>query len=167
MLILEAQAGLMEFLVQCCTRILHDIPMAMLTSDSSPVQSEPPSKSENNVTGYASLSVMAQGIPYSVLSSLAMSRLASLLEAAAVSAQDHLWSLREDPGYFLQCVLDHREHRQELLLDTYDHKHPIFQPHREDIFGTELLAVWSLNLISGLRCSPSCHDKHSTYVICS
>ena len=140
LLILEAQARLMEFLVQCCTQILHDIPIAMLTSDSYPIQLEPRSKSENNVNGHASLSVMAQEMPYSVPSSLDMSRPASLLEAAAVSAQDHLWSLREDPGYFLQCLLDRREHRQELLLDTYGNKHPILQPHRADVFWHRIIS---------------------------
>ncbi|KEF56706.1 uncharacterized protein A1O9_06895 [Exophiala aquamarina CBS 119918] len=48
---------------------------------------------------------MAQEMPHTVPSNLAMSRLASLLDAAAVAAQDHLWSLREDPRRVLARVI--------------------------------------------------------------
>jgi hypothetical protein len=139
LIILEAQERLMAFLIECCTQILHDIPVALLTSDSYPIQTEPPSKSENNVTGYASLSIMAQEAPYNLPSNLLISRMASLLSAATVSQHDNLWSLREDPGYFRQFVLDRREHRQELLVDTSGKKHPSLQPHREDVFWQRVI----------------------------
>lgn len=90
LIILEAQDRLMAFLIECCTQILHDIPVALLTSDSYPIQPEPPSKSENGVNGYASLSIMAQETPYSLPSHLPISRMASLLSAATVSRQDHM-----------------------------------------------------------------------------
>lgn len=44
-------------------------------------------------------------------------------------AEDHIWSLREDPGYFADVVLDMKEHRQEILLDTFGQKHPVVRPH--------------------------------------
>lgn len=140
LLVLEAQERLMAFLVECCTLILHDIPEELLASNSYPIQPQPPSKSENSVTGHDSLAVMAQELPYCLPSTLSMSRIASLLSAATISAQDHVWSLREDPGYFHQAVLEQREHRQELVIDTLGKKHPIFQPHREDVFWQRIIS---------------------------
>jgi hypothetical protein len=66
--------------------------------------------------------------------------MSSLLSAAAVSLQDQLWSLPEDPGYFRQFVLDRREHRQELIVDTSGKKHPDLQPHGEDVFWQHIIA---------------------------
>lgn len=134
LLILEVQEHLMAFLVECCKQLLHDIPPSLLTSHSYPIQPEPPPKSENSVSGHASLAAMAAEAPYRPPSSLDISRIASLLSAATADKEDHIWSLREDPGYFHQHVLESSQHRQELINDTRGRKHPIFQPHREDIF---------------------------------
>ena len=68
----------MVFLTECCKQILHDIPTDSLISDSYPIQPEPPSKSENNVTRHTSLAVMAAERPYRLPSSLDISRIVSL-----------------------------------------------------------------------------------------
>ncbi|KIW99134.1 uncharacterized protein Z519_00797 [Cladophialophora bantiana CBS 173.52] len=139
LLILEAQERLMTFLVDCCMQILHDIPVGLLTSDSYPIQPEPPSKSENNVTGHASLAVMAAEAPYRLPSKLDLSRVSSLLSAITIAKEDHLWSLREDPGYFQQCLLDRSEHRLEMVADAQGKRNPILHPRHEDMFWSRVI----------------------------
>ena len=151
LLILEAQEHLMAFLVECCKQLLQDIPSGLLTSHSYPIQPEPLLKSENDVSGHASLAVMAAEAPYRLPSSLDISRIASLLSAATADKEDHIWSLREDPGYFRQCVYEASQHCLELMNDTRGRKHPIFQPHREDIFWQRVTGHIVSNSYLGLE----------------
>ncbi|KAF7511414.1 hypothetical protein GJ744_004603 [Endocarpon pusillum] len=160
----------MVFLTDCCKQILHDIPTDSLISDSYPVQPEPPSKSENSITGHTSLAVTAAETPYRLPSSLDISRLLSLLSATAAAKEDHIWSLREDPGYFHQCVWEASQHRQEMLNDTDGRKHPVFQPHREDVFWHRVTAEIVANSYVGLesfselsRQAQDLHNLQSTY----
>ncbi|KAB8243617.1 hypothetical protein BDV35DRAFT_407355 [Aspergillus flavus] len=55
LLVMEAQARLLSFLVQCCQQLLHDIPESTLTSDSFPVLPEPQIKPESEISGFESL----------------------------------------------------------------------------------------------------------------
>jgi hypothetical protein len=41
--------------------------------------------------------------------------LEALVRARKAEAEDHVWFLREDPGYFSKTVLEAREHRTDLL----------------------------------------------------
>ncbi len=134
LLILEAQERLMDFLLSCVKQLLHDIPDCQLISDLCPIQPEPPSKSEIDVAGHASLAVMAAERSYRLPADLDLSRVSSLLSAITVAKEDNLWSLREDPGYFAQWLLDHSEHRVERLIDTRGKKHPTLHQKQEDIF---------------------------------
>lgn len=141
LLVLEAQERLMSFLVDCCKQILHDIPSDQLTSNIYPIRPEPSLKSDVDVAGYASMAAMAAEAPYRLPISLDISRISSLLSAVAVDKEDHLWSLREDPGYFAQSVQDYADHRPEMVLDTLGKKHPIFKPQREDLFWHRVIGA--------------------------
>ncbi|KAE8309788.1 hypothetical protein BDV41DRAFT_567103 [Aspergillus transmontanensis] len=55
LLVMEAQARLLSFLVQCCQQLLHDIPESNLTSDSFPILPEPQIKPESEISGFESL----------------------------------------------------------------------------------------------------------------
>lgn len=124
LLILEAQQRLLRFLVQCCRLILHDMMDETITSDTYPILPAPQLKTEAEVEGFDSLAVMAAEAPYRVPQRLDLARVQSLLEARAFSAEDHLWALREDPGYFAETLLDWKEHRQEMLPDVRKNAHP-------------------------------------------
>lgn len=141
LLVLEAQDRLMSFLVDCCKQILHDIPSDQLTSNIYPIRPEPSLKSDVDVAGYASMAAMAAEAPYRLPISLDISRISSLLSAVAVDKEDHLWSLREDPGYFDQSVLDYADHRAEMVLDTLGKKHTIFKPQREELFWHRVIGA--------------------------
>ncbi|KAK7703128.1 hypothetical protein SLS57_011071 [Botryosphaeria dothidea] len=136
--ILEMQDCLWDFLVECCKKIMHEIPAESLVSEDFPVQPEPPSVSEN-VTGINSLAVVAAEAPYRAPASLDLQRLESLLEAKLSASEDHVWALREDPSYFADCVTNYKEHRQEMIPDLRDQPHPVFKPGRENAFWNRVI----------------------------
>ncbi|KAM0487345.1 hypothetical protein ACHAP7_001857 [Fusarium lateritium] len=132
LLILEAQACLMSFLVDCCRQILHEIPYESITSDVYPVQPEPQLKTDSDASGFPSLAIMAAEAPYRLPATLDFNRLTSLLEARKLAAEDHVWSLREDPAYFADQFREIQDHRQEMLPDTQGKPHPATQKLREN-----------------------------------
>ncbi|KAI1645504.1 uncharacterized protein F4817DRAFT_343539 [Daldinia loculata] len=133
LLILEAQEKLMEFLVTCCQYILHDIPADSLVADTFPVQPEPHLKTGKETNGFDSLAVMAAEMPYRLPARLDLSRIESVLGARLSAAEDHLWAIREDPAYFLEQLIEAKEHRQELLKDTCGDD-PVFRKVHDKMF---------------------------------
>jgi hypothetical protein len=45
-------------------------------------------------------------------------RLKAVISAEGVAAEDHIWSVREDRGYFFDVLGYWSKYRQEKLLDT-------------------------------------------------
>ncbi|KAI9039376.1 uncharacterized protein KD926_009519 [Aspergillus affinis] len=127
LLVLEAQDGLLDFLVKCSLRILHDIARSAIISDIFPNFPEPQFQDEGEITGFESLSVMAAEAPYRVPAKLNILRIESLLRARASAAEDHLWALREGPEYFANVLLEEKEHRPEWLEDVNGNKHPLLR----------------------------------------
>ncbi|MBE3111410.1 MAG: hypothetical protein IMZ46_13055, partial [Acidobacteria bacterium] len=136
--VLEAQERLLAFLVHCCHLILHDIPEDALVSDTYPRQLEPQLNPETE-EGFDSLAIMAANAPYRVPAKLDLARIESLLAARVAAAEDHLWALREDPGYFAEELLDVRDHRQELLKDTLNAQHAILKTGRESLLWARVI----------------------------
>ncbi|KAI1757942.1 hypothetical protein F4782DRAFT_475780 [Xylaria castorea] len=124
LVVLEAQEKLLQFLVDCCSQLLAEIPAEDLTAPTFPVQPEPRLKTEKESTGFDSLVVMAAEAPYRVPAELDLKRIESILGSRLVAAEDHQWALREDPAYFVEQLIEVKEHRQELLKDTLGANHP-------------------------------------------
>lgn len=139
LLILKAQERLLAFLVNCCKQILHDIPEANLTSDVFPTQPEPQLRTEAETTGSDSLAVMVAEAPYRVPAQLDLARIESFLAARASAAEDHMWALREDPGYFADTLRELKEHRGEMVKDTRGKAHPVLDKHYENIFWPRVI----------------------------
>ncbi|KAB5572323.1 hypothetical protein GE09DRAFT_1269069 [Coniochaeta sp. 2T2.1] len=138
LLVLEIQERLLHFLVDCCYKILHDIPPDRLTCDVFPTQPEPHLTTEFDATGFASLSVMAEEAPYRVPSRIDFARIESLLEARMSAAKDHIWALREDPAYLGEVVTQVKEHRLEMLKDLNGNIHPALEPSRSGVFWARI-----------------------------
>jgi hypothetical protein len=138
LMILEIQEGIYRFLADCCKRIMHDVLAENLTSDRYPIQ-PPVSLPKDTADGFASLAVMAAEAPYRAPSSMDLQRLKSLIEAKKSAAEDHIWALREDPGYFRDTLLENKEHRQETLKDTKGGDHPVFADGTEEILWRRVL----------------------------
>lgn len=96
-----------------------------------PLDSVPTLDAETNA-GYASWPTIAAEAPYRRPTSLDFDRITSLLAAKQDEAVDHLWSLREDSSYFEAHMLESKEHREELILDSRGKQHPVCSPECED-----------------------------------
>ncbi|KAI1264069.1 hypothetical protein F5Y18DRAFT_392433 [Xylariaceae sp. FL1019] len=141
LLILEYQERMLKFLLDCCKIILHDIPFEQLTADRFAIQPEPHLKDSLDVSGTSSLSIMAKEAPYRVPVKLDTQNIESLLSARAVRAEDHVWSLREDPSFFAETLLDVKEHRQEMVKDYRGDTHPITKPGRDDLLWARVIGT--------------------------
>ncbi|EAA32429.1 hypothetical protein GE21DRAFT_7472 [Neurospora crassa] len=137
LLVLEVQDRLLSFLIKCCTEILHEIPEDKLLSSSYPVQPEPHMKEESETTGFDSLAVLAAEAPYRVPAKLDFGRIESLLGAQAAASEDHLWSLREDPNYFVDKALELQDHRPETLKDRWGKSYPV----NEEVLWSRILST--------------------------
>ncbi|KAF9907345.1 hypothetical protein EC991_010994 [Linnemannia zychae] len=126
--VLEVQERIYHFLLECCLHVLHDMPRESLMVDDSPIEPEPPALSiiDGRSNSLAAVAAMA---PYRLPASLNLARLQDLVATKRSATEDHIWSLREDPSYFADFVLDMKEHRQELLLDTKGRLHSLTRPH--------------------------------------
>ncbi|KAM7213237.1 C2H2 and C2HC zinc finger [Rhypophila decipiens] len=118
LLVLEAQAGLLAFLLSCCHQILHDISPDKLASQGFPVEPEPAVKDTRagTVDLLPSLLELAEEAPYTC-QDLDLNNTISLLAAGLARTQDHIWTLREDPGYCVEQLIERKEHRTELVKD--------------------------------------------------
>ncbi|KAL9109591.1 MAG: hypothetical protein Q9227_005771 [Pyrenula ochraceoflavens] len=140
LLVLEMQQRVMGFLVDCCKKIMHDIPEEALEGDTYPVQDSPPLQGET-AQGFASLAIMAAEAPYRPPANLDLNRLQSLLEAKKSAAEDHIWALREDPKYFAETLAQYKEHRQEMIRDRAGKEHPVLKPALEDTFWQRIIGT--------------------------
>ncbi|KAF2729709.1 hypothetical protein EJ04DRAFT_501849 [Polyplosphaeria fusca] len=148
LVILEIQERLYRFLVESCERIMHDIPFEDLLSDKyapQPPMALPP----DTTNGFASLAVMAKEAPYRPPANMDLARLASLFAAKKSAAEDFIWELREDPGYFADTVLENREHRLEMIRDTDGQTHPCLTAGRKDVLWNRVIG----NVVAGAHTS--------------
>lgn len=121
---LEIQERIYSFLVKCCMLILHDINIeSSMFQETVPVQPEPPvmSTSESDMSLLATVTAEA---PYRLPAEINLQRLRAIIAAKRSAAEDHIWSLREDPGYFAETVVDRKEHRPEVITDADGKIHP-------------------------------------------
>lgn len=128
LLILESQEKTLDFLVNCAMLILHDVESPL----KSPLQPAPPPIVEPD-SGMSSLAAMSAESAYRPPANISFARIDTLLSAARNAASDHLWALREDPGYFASCIFDANEHRQEMMKDTRGLEHPLFRAGKGDV----------------------------------
>lgn len=144
--VLEIQQSVLKFLVDCCHSILHDFQPDCLIKDVA-VKPEPPPIGDSSK--WPSLAALAAEAPYRLPAQLNFARLKALVSAKRSAAEDHVRSLREDPGYFSDIVGDSSEHRQEKLLDTKGARHPVLDTPLfwERVLGNEVVDAYG-SLIS-------------------
>lgn len=135
--ILVVQERVYRFLIRCCLHILQ-VSRESVMADNSPIGPELPvlSISDGPTHSLADISAVT---PYSVPAKLDLGRLRELIAAKRSAAEDHMWSLREDPGYFADTILEMKEHRQELLLDIHGRQHSLVRPHLSKVFWNRVI----------------------------
>lgn len=126
LLLLEIQQKLLEFLVKCCKLILHDLSPSSLTDKTASIHKEP-SPLTSDPTAWASLASLVAEAPYRIPGRLDWKRLKAIFAAKRSAAKDHIWGLREDPGYFADTVKNFSDHRQETILNANGKSHPLLQ----------------------------------------
>lgn len=109
---LEIQQGIYTFLLDCVKLILHDIEPSQFFL--APQKPEPviPHQEPN---GYQLFLAHTLEAPYQVPQLLDLDRIKDLVSARRSAAEDHLWLLRDDPGYFVDTLRDWKEHDNVTL----------------------------------------------------
>ena len=124
LLILEIQDRIYRFLVDCCKNILQDMTQTVQTGADAQPQPEPPSLL-NDELGLTSQAASAAEAPYRLPAELNLDNLESIIQAKLLETEDHLWALREDPGFFASILQENKDHRQEMMLDIKGKRHPL------------------------------------------
>ncbi|KAJ9610246.1 hypothetical protein H2200_005023 [Cladophialophora chaetospira] len=135
LLILEVQHKLYDFLLECCYQILSDVPQDQLDAEYLPKPLELNAIETSKYT-YSDLTSVVAGVPYRVPATLDTNRLAEWIEAKRDAAEDHAWSIREDPGYFKMVLLERARHKVENLRDEDGNRDPALD---SDSFWAEVI----------------------------
>lgn len=142
--VLEIQDRLYQFLVNACKHVLHDISVddhdGLLAL---PIQPEPPLPTANrsdNGSGTSLLTTRYEAM-YHIPARLDIRRMQNLVASKLAEAEDTLWALREDPGFFATALLERYQCQPEHLLDTKG------KPHRllRDEAGRSMLMSVAVN----------------------
>lgn len=117
LLALEVQETILKFLLRCSQDILRDLLPLPASMETLPAPLPPPSTIQNGAEWSSVAAVVAEA-PYRVpVHQLDFERLIALVSAKFSEAEDHIWSLREDPSYFQDYVAQHGDHQHENLRD--------------------------------------------------
>ncbi|TLD07975.1 hypothetical protein E2P81_ATG10280 [Venturia nashicola] len=121
LLVLEIQQKIYSFLLSCAKTILHDYSPDMLMS--APRQLEPTPLACDTIQDIGDHTLEADyRLPYEAAN---LGRLQLLVSSRRDVAEDHVLSLREDPGYFLDTLRAWREYfedpdaKEPLSLDSW------------------------------------------------
>jgi hypothetical protein len=152
--ILEVQREILRFLVECCKGILHHLVATSLTDEQIPVKPAPPAIVFGSSTDFPSLAHLAAEAPYRVPAQINFERLKAVIAAKRSDAEDHIWALREDPGYFSDVLGDWSEHRQETLLDANGMRHPVLDRPLfwERVIGSVIIDAYGNLIVWDLLC---------------
>ncbi|TVY44381.1 hypothetical protein LOCC1_G003492 [Lachnellula occidentalis] len=136
--VLELQEKVYPFLVKCCELILHDlVESGSMYDDQFPIVQADAAASQTESSTIMdilpSLASISAEAPYRLPANLNLDRLSGIFAARLSAAEDHLWQMREDPGYFSDTIIDWSEHRNDRLLDTMGNPHPT-GPHTTDFW---------------------------------
>ena len=147
LLVLELQEKLLSFLHRCAELILHDLIPTSTTATGSSISTPPPPLVTRVPTdiGWESVATMAAQAPYRVPIQFDFARLESLIKAKRDEAEDHIWLLREDPGYSRNFVGELSEHSVERL-PLKSERVELGEGFWGKVFGPDMLAGAYSNL---------------------
>nr|OQO28463.1 hypothetical protein B0A51_05542 [Rachicladosporium sp. CCFEE 5018] len=106
---MEVQSELYRFLHACTRLILHDYSDSQILL--APHQPEPePPRPDTSTGTWRTVTSYALEAPYGLPQRMDIPRMRLLVDSRFQAAEDHLFGLREDPGYFLEQLKDWRVH---------------------------------------------------------
>ncbi|KAL8897363.1 MAG: hypothetical protein Q9207_007249 [Kuettlingeria erythrocarpa] len=132
--VMEIQQRKLQFLQNCVEVILQDLPLKDPSIPKQPLPAEDLLLSR--AAEWPSLTQEVEEAPYKVPDPFDIGRLRTFVVARRNEAEDHIWSLREDPSYLQDVAMEWSEHRQENLLTANGKAHPVL---RQDLFWERVL----------------------------
>ena len=137
LIVMEIQKRKLDFLLKCAQTILQGLNADANRLPPRPTEVEVQDLLARDDAEWPSLSMEILEAPYRIPDGFEVSKLQALIKARRDYAEDHLWSLREDPSYFQDTILELSEHRQERILTADAHFHPIL---RQNLFWERVLS---------------------------
>lgn len=93
---------------------MHDISLPQLLELPTLASPQPVPSAKRD---WQSLASLASEAPYRAPQKLDLERMKLLVSSKRLEAEDHLWSLKEDPAYFTNTLTDWAEHWIEMIRD--------------------------------------------------
>ncbi|CZR65731.1 uncharacterized protein PAC_15631 [Phialocephala subalpina] len=100
LVLLEIQEETLRFLLRCCQSLMQDAPIAELMKDM-PISFES---------------------PYRAPAHIDLARLKGLAVSKRSAAEEHIWAMREDPGYFHEVCIEERFNQIQMSIKNEDIK---------------------------------------------
>ncbi|KAH6949253.1 hypothetical protein DER45DRAFT_650125 [Fusarium avenaceum] len=80
-------------------------------------------------------------------------------DARKLEAEDHVWSLREDPTYFAEQFREIQDHRHEMLPDIEGKPHPVTRKLRENALWARVTFSMLLDAYANLETLTELHRQ--------
>ena len=126
MAVLNIQSRIYQFLLDCGLKIMG-MDLESLRNSAAIAQDDPePLPLSSPAPGANVLATIAAEASYRLPNQIDLSRLKSLIAAKLTAAENHIRTLREDPAYFAEAVLEVKEHM-------------VHQIHNEDLITSPSL----------------------------
>lgn len=105
----------MKFLIRCCQLILNQDNLQVLTGPNIPI---PPQVEPARKAGWFDVANTIWEAPFVIPTPFNSGMIVDYLTVRASAAEDHVWDLRENPGYFAAKVMEWSEHQRERMYFT-------------------------------------------------
>jgi hypothetical protein len=148
LLTLEIQQTIYRFLLRCVMSILHDVPLA--DHKLAPFQTEP-SAIQDPTTIWNSVSQTTLEADYCEPQVTGLTRYKLLVQGLRLNAEDHVWSLRDDPSYFLESLREWREYRTDSPPETPKHWREVASQMLDDATDALHVYTWLADLFASMR----------------
>jgi hypothetical protein len=148
LLTLEIQQTIYRFLLRCVKSILHDIPPA--DHKLAPSQTEPPPIADPMVV-WQSVSMTTFEADYCEPQVTGLIRYKLLVQGLRLNAEDHVWSLRDDPSYFLESLREWREYRTDNPPETPEHWREVASQMLDDAMDALHTYTWLADIFASMR----------------
>ena len=104
LLVLKRQRWILQFLVKCCTTLLHDLPIHEDLKAQEPASWNLVIDTDFEIPQYESMAAMSIESPYRIPDQLNFGPVSTFVEVMKVEVEDDLTTLKENPEYFSQTA---------------------------------------------------------------
>lgn len=128
---MQIHIRVMKFLIRCCQLILNQNDLQILTGPNNLIL---PEVKVVPKTQWLEVADLIWDEPLVMPTRFSSARIVDYLTVRASAAEDHIWDLRENPGYFAAKVMEWSEHQRERMCF----------PDGQDILETGTPKFWNI-----------------------